>query len=153
MNHITIELCEADRDRIDCLIIKVGELIDRLPARVNISAPIKAPEVAEDEALQQIVENGTEQPQGATEAAAPTVDTTPEEKKPTAPEKTAPKVTLEQIQHKVIQLCTADGGTKKAKAREIINTYGAKVSDLKEQPDKWAEVWDKLTALEGEATA
>lgn len=65
------------------------------------------------------------------------------------PKKEKPAVTLEQIQQKVMQLAVADGGAKKAKAREIISAYGAKVSDLKDQPEKWAEVWGKLTALEG----
>ena len=60
-----------------------------------------------------------------------------------------PAITLEQIQQKVLQLATANGGTKKAKAREIVNAYARKVSDLPQ--DKWGEVWDKLTKLEGQA--
>ena len=64
-------------------------------------------------------------------------------------EEPKPAITLEQIQQKVLQLATANGGTKKAKAREIVNAYARKVSDLPQ--DKWAEVWDKLTELEGQA--
>ena len=61
-----------------------------------------------------------------------------------------PPLTLEQIQQKVISIA-ATSKEKKAKAREIINSYGAKkVTDLQEQPDKWAEVWAELVALESE---
>lgn len=63
-------------------------------------------------------------------------------------EKVEPAVTLEQIQQKVVQLA-ASGAEKKAKVREVISTYGTKVSDLKDKPEKWDEVWEKLTALEG----
>ena len=38
-NHITIELCEADRARIDRLIHLGESVIDRLPERIGISAP------------------------------------------------------------------------------------------------------------------
>jgi hypothetical protein len=65
---------------------------------------------------------------------------------PVEPEPAKPSVTLEQIQQKVVKLAAAG---KKAEVREIVTTYGAKVSDLKDQPDKWDEVWGKLTALEG----
>lgn len=165
-NHITIELCEADRARQDRIICLLAELIDRLPAHVSISTPPTSGmiRIAEgddtresDDEIQQklrkIVKKGTEAPQEATEAAAPTV-ATPEEETPTAAEKEpAPTVTLEQIQQKVVQLCAVDAGKKKAMVREIINLYGTKVSDLKDRPDKWDEVWGLLTALEKEAIA
>ena len=161
MNRITIELSEADRARLDRLIEIGAELIDRLPARVNITEPdpLKAKLAgivasAQERKTEEPAEKGTERPQEATEEATPTEDTTPQEETPTAAEiEPAPTVTLEQIQQKVVQLCATDGGKKKAQVREIINFYGTKVSDLKECPDKWGEVWTKLTALEKEATA
>lgn len=160
-NHITIELCEADRARIDNFAIKFGELIDRLPPRiaVEVADPIQKQlsaivANAKEQKTEDPAEKSTEAPQEATEAAPPTEDTPPWEEKPTAAKnEPAPTVTLEQIQQKVVQLCAADAGKKKAQVREIINLYGTKVSDLKERPDKWAEVWGLLTALEKEATA
>jgi hypothetical protein len=47
-----------------------------------------------------------------------------------------------------VQLAAYNGGAKKAKVREIINAHGAKVSDLKEKPEVWTNVWKQLTALE-----
>lgn len=91
--------------------------------------------------------------QAPAEAPAPTTDT-PKEEKPAEVKKTAkaeaPAVTLEQIQAKVVQLAAA-GAEKKAGAREIISAYGTKVSDLKNKPEAWADVWAKLTALEAGA--
>lgn len=104
----------------------------------------------------------SQEPAGATEEK-PAENNTPEQNEPAVateepqevaepapapvePEPAKPSVTLEQIQQKVVQLAAAD---KKAEAREIVTTYGAKVSDLKDQPEKWDEVWGKLTALEG----
>lgn len=148
-NHITIEFSEKDRDLLEGLGLLLSTLIDTL---AQSKAPTPASTTEDDELqqkLRQVVEKATEAPQEATEAAPPTVDTPPEEVKPTEAEKeAAPTVTLEQIQQKVVQLCAADKGKRKAAVREIINAYGTKVSDLKEQPDKWAEVWGKLTALE-----
>lgn len=160
-NHITIELCEADRARLDRLIELGAAIVDRLPARINISEPDPNRERlaalvanAQEQKTEEPTEKGTEAPQEATEEAAPTEDTTPQEEPPTAAEKEpTPTVTLEQIQQKVVQLCAVDAGKKKAMVREIINLYGTKVSDLKERPDKWDEVMGLLTALEKEATA
>jgi hypothetical protein len=58
-------------------------------------------------------------------------------------------VTREQIQQKVVQLSVAANGAKKAKVREVVNLYAKNVSTIPE--DKFAEVWEKLTALEKEA--
>lgn len=162
-NHITIELCEADRARIDCLIHLGESVIDRLPKHINISTPDQTKLLTDEEQakLSAIVasakteepaKGATETAQDATEAPTPTEDTPPWEENPTAAENEPdPTVTLEQIQQKVVQLCVADAGKKKAQVREVINLYGTKVSDLKDQPEKWGEVWSKLTALEGMA--
>lgn len=63
------------------------------------------------------------------------------------PKKAEPSVDLAQIQQKVVQLCALDGGVHKAAVRGIINQYGAKVSDLKDQPEKWDEVWSQLCEI------
>lgn len=147
MNHITIELCAEDRARLD----RIAELLEK-QATVKSVCTCKADVLPEQMSIDvDALTPTTEAPQEHTEAQnEPTPTTAPtEEEKPTEAKK--PRVSLEQIQQKVMQLAAANGGAKKAKVRDIISTYGTKVSDLKEQPDKWAEVWQKLTALESEA--
>lgn len=161
MNNIIIELCAEDRARLDRLaealerrncdpcVATALEIIDK--AKRPESDPVQqklAETLAKAETPAEPTKNATE------EAEAPTLPTTPsEEEEPTAKEDAQaepaePTVTLEQIQQKVVQLAAGNGGTKKAKVREIINAYAKKVSDLPE--DKWSEVWGKLTALESE---
>lgn len=135
-NNITIELCAEDRARLD----GIGKLLADLINANLVAAGYTA------------IENPVTTPKNdAGEAKAETPTTTPiKEETPTeAKEDPAdePKITLAEIQQKVVQLCAGFEGTKKAAVREIINAYAKKVSDLPE--DKWVEVWDKLTALEG----
>ena len=141
-NTITIELCAEDRARLDAIIEGLkGGLCNKTTTQdtpkeepqVNTYPKEETPTEVEIEAPQPVQE------EEVTADDHPVEDTTP------FPE---PTVTLEQIQQKVIQLA-ARGGDVKAKVREVINTYGTKVSDLKEHPDKWTEVWEKLNALEG----
>lgn len=167
-NTITIELCAEDRARLDKLTAALEAL---QPPTMHVDLPTPK-QVGADNVNKKLAETlakaeaSAEAPKNATEAAkAETLTTTPpKEETPTAKEDAAPweptkaepteqpkpTVTLEQIQQKVIQLAAGNGGAKKAKVREIINTYGAKVTDLKDQPEKWTEVWGKLTALESE---
>jgi hypothetical protein len=156
-NTITIELCTEDRARIDNL---TAALIANSGAVEALFKKIQAPTVDDIAAMAAAAVSPENAPQHAEETTqtetpkaegtpAPTEDTPPWEE-PAAEAKPEPTVTLAQIQQKVMQLATVNGGAKKAKVREIISTYGAKVSDLKDQPDKWTEVWGKLTALESE---
>lgn len=148
MNKITIELCTEDRARLD----RIAELLEKQTAEpAKCSCTCKAETTPEQmsidvDALTPTTESAQEPVDAPTEATPTTApaeaETLTEEKKPT--------ITLEQIQQKVMQLATANGGTKKAAVRDIISAYGSKVSDLKEQPEKWGEVWSKLTALESE---
>lgn len=160
-NTITIRLSDDDRARLD----RLAEALERRNCDSCMSSALAYKEAVFSEAEQKLAETlakastPAETPKNATESteiATPPV-TQPEEKTPTVAENATPcetnkpTVTLEQIQQKVVQLAAGNGGAKKAKAREIINAYGAKVSDLKDRPDKWAEVMDKLTKLEREA--
>lgn len=148
MNKITIELCAEDRARLD----RIAELLEKQTTESdNCSCRCKAESTPEQMSIDVdaltpptvSAENHTDAQEEPTPITAPAEPEMPtEEKKPT--------VTLEQIQQKVMQLATANGGAIKGKVRDIISTYGSKVSDLKEQPDKWDEVWAKLTALESE---
>lgn len=164
-NTITIELCAEDRARLDRLTEALEALqLPKAEVLLDTDAPKPAPEqVTVDDVQKKLAEtlaktnDPAEAPKNATgEAEAATLPTDHpaaeelpwQEDAPAEPVK--PTVTLEQIQQKVVQLAAGNGGAKKAKVREIINAYGAKVSDLKDQPEKWTEVWDKLTALESE---
>jgi hypothetical protein len=157
-NTITIELCAEDRARLDKLTAALEKAASGAPVFLGVDLA-KKPDTEQLTIDPEVLKAAepTEAPKNATgeaEASAPPVTPTTEEK-PTAKEDAPaepvkPTVTLEQIQQKVVQLAAGNGGAKKAKVREIINAYGAKVSDLKDQPEKWTEVWDKLTALESE---
>lgn len=151
MNEIIIRLSDEDRARLD----KFTAALEKRAEQAEKWAGVAAPEAKQNKTTKKKAAAPTEEPAATPETPAPITDT-PKEEKPTeastAPaEKAAPSVTFEQIQQKVVQLCAGFGGAKKVQVREIINGYGAKVSDLKEQPDKWDEVWGKLTALESEA--
>lgn len=125
MNHITVELCQEDRARID----KVIELLTPSTGQRCQSCA---------DVVQQAL---TEQP------PVEFTKDTPAEEKPAEPVRvadTAPQVSKADIQQKVIQLSAAG---KKAEVREIVTAVATKVSDIPE--DKLAEVWDKLAALEG----
>jgi hypothetical protein len=166
MNEIKVitELCAEDRARLD-------RLAEALEKNTHNCADCVQAAVKMTQATHKLVipvlkpgdpdytphEEPKNEPQEPTKVEAPATTPTEEEKPaevkeaPAEEPKNEPAVTLEQIQQKVVQLCAGFEGKKKPAVREIINTYGAKVSDLKDQPDKWNEVWEKLTALEVEA--
>ena len=146
MNHITIEFCEEDRARLD----RLAAALDAVAAYVT-KAQKQAPEEAEA-TPEPVTPPAEEKPTESTKTTTEETETSTTTEAPAAKEEApaVPTVTLEQIQKKVMQLAVANDGAKKAQVREIINAYGAKVSDLKEQPDKWTEVWNKLSALESE---
>lgn len=159
-NTITIEFCAEYRVRIDNLtaaLIANGGAVEALFKQlqtpiVDDIAKMAAAVVSPENAPQHAEETTQAETPKAEENPAPTEDAPPWEEPaaPAAEAKAEPTVTLAQIQQKVMQLATVNGGAKKAKVREIISTYGAKVSDLKDQSDKWDEVWGKLTKLESE---
>lgn len=146
MNNITIELCAEDRARLD----RIAALLDRQTTPTVAEA--KTESIPEQMTFDTVpVDTPTESTAKTTDAQDEATPTTTPPTAETLTEAKKPSVSLEQIQQKVMQLAAANGGVKKAKVRDIINTYGTKVSDLKEQEDKWDEVWQKLTALESEA--
>ena len=164
MNNITIELCAEDRARLDRTYAALTHLVDLVTLHTNnaelddIRAKLIATLESTDPAQAQKNVAGAAQaetpadiqPQQKVVTAAE-IDALPEEDLPwgDAPEPAAPVMTREQIQQKVVQLSVAANGSKKAKVREIVNLYAKNVSGIPE--DKFAEVWDKLTALEKEA--
>lgn len=146
MNHITIELCAEDRKRLDDLAYGLG-VVAGLLAQTPKATEAKLADKREAET--------TTEPQEAKEETTQATTPPAEEIDPDAIpsqmriEEITPSITLGQIQQKVIQLSA--NAQKKEAARSIIFTYGTKVSDLKDQPEKWDEVWEKLTTLEKEA--
>lgn len=134
MNHITVELCQEDRARID-------KVIDLL----TLSTGQRCQSCAEAVATMCT----TSQPSPVQDAPAPVEFTkdTPEEETPAEVVQeadTTPQVSRTDVQKKVIDLSAAG---KKAEVREIVTAVATKVSDIPE--DKLAEVMDKLNALEG----
>ena len=143
MNCITIELCPEDRARLD----RLAEALERYPHKCEscakgvadtVAAVVKATQ--ETNTAEKAQEQPTEPTKDDTPATAPAT-----EEKPAG--KTEQAVTLAQIQQKVVQLAAGADAAKKAAVRAIIHDYAEKVSDLPE--DKWSEVWERLTAMEG----
>lgn len=138
---ITLELSTEDRARIDRILDRLDSLLNGGPVTLK-SEPV---------AVSEPTEAVKEEPQANTQPTAETATAeTVAEQTPTEEPVPEPGITFDQIQPKVLQLVTADGGAKKARVREIINAYGAKVSDLIDKPEVWDEVWARLTALESE---
>lgn len=139
MNKIIIELSAEDRARLDRLSAAL-EKAATIEIEVNpVALDTIPPEAPKEEPKENNSPTEEPTPEATTEDTAPTQADEPEL-----------NITLEHIQQKVMQLAVDNGGAKKAQVREVISAYGSKVSDLKDQPDKWAEVWKQLTALEQE---
>ena len=164
-NNITIELCTADRERVDRLIAALERkscdacvhAALNWSEQVNRGQQNEAPKADEPdpirEALTEVlaeVESPAEAPKnaaGATEAETPATTQATDES-PAAAEGTgeaAPVVTVDDIRQRYVAL-VASG--KKDEARDTIKSYNvAKISDI--PADKCAEVLAKLNALEG----
>ena len=125
MNTITIELCQEDRARLDAILAALtdGHNCEKCVKDVAQYAAAVAADAAQEKA---------EEP---TQAETPAEENAPTE---------APAVKLADIQRKVVEL---SGAGKKAEIRSIVKDYADRVSGI--PGDKLAEVWDRLTALEG----
>jgi hypothetical protein len=134
-NTITIELHEDDRKRLDEVIGFLGIITGELKSKPVTETAPTAPQTTQEAPKAEPV----------TEDTPAENTTTVAEPEPVAqPEKVEPKYTKADIQQKVVSLSNAG---KKPQVREVIMAYGSKVSDIPE--DKYGEVMDKLTALEG----
>jgi len=157
MNNIkvTVELCPEDRARIDKLTNVLEARIAQVEYRIdNGSLTEEAPDDINKMLEKALNVPTAESPKNATEAPEsldhPTLDPFPEQ--PTAKaeaseapvEKAKPTVTMAMLTNKALTL-SANG--KKDQVKEIVHVYAPKVTALPE--DKWAEVYEKLTALEG----
>ena len=136
---VNVELCKEDRQRLEeiqgLLGMLVGLVGDIARPASTPTAPQEAPkaeEVKSDHPVDSVGHYETPAPEEPVEAPA-------EEPKPT--------VTLDQIRKKVTQLRASSDPKKKEGAKDIVMAYASNISALPE--DKWPEIWDKLTALEG----
>jgi hypothetical protein len=160
MNKITIthELCTEDRARIDKLIDLLGtrtaqaqvdleakydkqdeaKVNDFLAKTMNLAKETlaeDAPKTAQDE--QKVPDHPTLDPfPEVPEVKAEASEASKDEKKT--------DVTMAMLTNKALLLSAAD---KKEQVRAIVHKYAPKVTALPE--DKWAEVYEQLTALEG----
>lgn len=138
-NHITIELCAEDRQRIDELIAFASwiasELKNHRPLQLQsidengIRFGTAAEKAAEEHPVDAVAPHGEPEPAADPEPAAEVY-----------------KVTKADIMAKV-QALAAPNNPKREQAKAIVKSYGAKVSDIPE--DKYDEVMDKLVELEG----
>lgn len=120
MNHITIELCQEDRQRLDEIIGFLGWIVK--PGTIPQDAAAEHPADAPITHLE---------PPAAEPAAE---DPVPEVK----------VVSLAEFQKAVTQT-VAKGAAQKKAAKEIINQYATSVSAVPE--DKRAEVMDALAKI------
>lgn len=134
MNTITIELCAEDRKRLD-VISDTLELIRLAVAEGKAVAPVVAHEEPKEE----------ETPgQPSVNEAPVSVEESPTEEPEAPAAEPAKVVELADIQKKVVELSAAG---KRDEVRNIVMEYAKRVSAI--PADKTAEVWDRLTALEG----
>lgn len=151
---ITVELCSEDRARLDNILQalialvkpqKVAHSIEELEQQLKEARGEVEPQIDPLQKMLEAAIAGT--PASVIDEAKPETPTNAPTQ-PETPTEAQPFVTLEDIQQKVMQLATVNGGAKKDKVRGIINNYAKKVSDV--PADKWPEVWEKLNALEKE---
>lgn len=146
--NVTVELCQEDRKRLDELICFAGLLVGELK---NIQPPVI------NMSLQGPAEEPQEEPQEAPRPlnldvimpSRPVDEVSPHGDPEPAAEPEAPKYTKADVQALVQKLAAPTSPEKKRTgAKAIVKSYGAKVSDIPEE--KYAEVMDKLTALDKE---
>lgn len=144
MNTITIELCAEDRARLDAILKALTHTHDCnscVEQVIRTIDPLMQSSIADTEAAEQPQEPAKEPAQPVTppevEQPAETTTETPESEQ-------TPTVDRSEVQRKVVELSAAG---KKAEVKEIVMAYADRVSTIPE--DKLAEVFDKLSALEG----
>ena len=166
--NITVELCAADRERLDLIIGKLEALAQqRVPAcdkcvkdvagvlenaceaidSVKQQPGDKALEALRATVSAEPAKNAQEAPEvidHPTLDPFPEVPTVTEDASETKEEETKLEVTMEMLRSKAIALAAAG---KKDQVRAVVHPYATKVTDI--PADKWAEVYKKLTELEG----
>lgn len=147
-NHVinlqlgSVELSKDDRDLLSTMLqaltyitVKLDNIEAALPTSGTPFEAVSAPVVVEPEQVE--TDTAQEEKPQAVEAAPVAEAVEPE----------APKYTKDDIQAMVRKLA-APTSTKRTEARAIVMEYAPNVSGIPE--DKYAEVMEKLTALDAE---
>lgn len=156
--NVITELHADDRARLDTIIDLLGKLClkqgavqqpDEITQALTKAVEDAKPALDKFAAATKQAQEAAKNAQDALNASTPT-ESTPEStddapaKSEAATEPSTPTVTMQMLTNKAITLSAAG---KKDKVREIVHQYAKTVTTLPE--DKWAEVYEKLTALEG----
>lgn len=136
-NIIEFRLCDEDRARLDKIIEGLSNLTAPATVTMKVEAPAKETTIPQEAAETHTDENVT-----PAEEVVPQPE--PVEESPT---QMKPLVTHDMIRQKVTQLMASGDPQKKDATRCIVKAYANNVTSLPQ--DKWPEIWEKLTALEG----
>lgn len=139
MNTITIELCKEDRQRLDEVIGFLGLIAGELKSRPAPAETATAPQ-SDEEYVPRPLDPNVIMPH-------PVDEVSPHGEPEPVAEPETPAITLDDIQALVLKLASPNGG-KRDQVRAIVKEYAERVSLIK--PEKFAEVMDKLTALDKE---
>ena len=134
-NHIIIELCAEDRQRIDELIAFAGLIASEMKSH----RPLQLRSIDENG-----IRFGTAAEEHPVDAVAPHGEPVADPEPAAEPE--LPQYTKDDVLAKVQKLA-APNNPKREQAKAIVKSYGAKVSDI--PADKYDEVMAKLAELEG----
>lgn len=137
MNTITIELSKEDRMLLEDVVGLLGRLVGEAGDIRNLIQGAAATQPAPEP-----VTPNTSHP---VDEVSPHAAPAPAEEHFT--DAAAPKYTQADILA-IVQRLIAPGSTKRAEAKAIVNDYAVKISAIPE--DKYAEVMDRLIALEKE---
>lgn len=148
--HVVVNLSKEDRQRLDELIAFAGLIVGELKSKPqtmdqrmspgSIQALAEAPQEAQDAPNLEVVKS---------DHPAEDVSPFPEAEDVAPAEEPKPAVTLDQIRQKVTYLRASSDQKKKDGAKDIVLAYAPNITGLANCEDKWPEIWDKLTALEG----
>ena len=149
MNEIkvTAELCEKDRELLSDLTHALVQLTIQLKGNTEAAEHYGKcfGKDAEDPAEEQQAPAVAEEPEQPENEPAEEAENEPaEEAEPEKAPTEAPKVTLSDIQQKVVALSAAG---KKAEVRDVIKKYADRVSAI--AVTDYVEVWDELAKLKG----
>lgn len=141
--NVTVELGPEGQAKLD-QILKALQGLQHNCAGCVETAVSMTKDLAEADAA------AADAPKAETQETDPPADEVAPAEQPepaAAPEPEAPKYTKQDVVA-LVQKLAAPNNPKREKAKAIVKSYGTKVSDIPEA--KYAEVMDKLTALDQE---
>ena len=137
--NLTVELGKTDRQLLEDAVALLARLVGQNGDIINL--------IQGGAVLQPAQETATPDTDHPVDAVSP--HAAPEPAAPAEPLYTqAPLYTQDDVRA-VVQRLIGPGSTKRAAAQNIVNDYAVKISAI--PPDKYAEVMDRLIALEKEA--